>query len=354
MMKSVMTRRASELAAQRAPFVTATVVRTSRPTSASPGDVALVLGDGTIEGFVGGVCAQHSVRVYALKTIASGEPVLLKILPDAGEGGEDEGALTEEQIMAAQEELTSDEEGAVTVKNTCLSGGAVEVFLEPVVPAPRVLVVGDAPIAGAIHRIGEELGLEIVTVDKNGPDPTSEDLAVVVAGHGRDEYDGLRRGLEAGVRYVGLVASHKRGAAVLQDLREDGVPDGLLELVDIPAGINIGAREPGEIAVSILAKIVSVRREERIDVPKPKGGLAITRAGGRAREKAPAHAKAPARAKAPNSEAPVIAVDPICGMTVAAVPGTPSVEHDGETIYFCCEGCKAKYEAQHEHASAAG
>jgi xanthine dehydrogenase accessory factor len=355
MIKSVMARRASELAAQRAPFVTATVVRTQRPTSASPGDVALVLGDGTIEGFVGGVCAQHSVRVYSLKTIASGEPVLLKIMPDAAnDGADDEATLTDEQIAAAQEELAS-EEGSVTVKNTCLSGGAIEVFLEPVIPAPRVLVVGDAPIAGAIHRIGEELGLEIVAVDKNGPDPTADDLAVVVAGHGRDEYDAIRRGLEAGVPYVGLVASHKRGAAVLQDLREDGVPDGLLELVDIPSGINIGAREPGEIALSILAKIVSVRREERLDTPKPQtGGLAVHRAGGRAREKAPARAKLSSRAKTSNPEAPIIAVDPICGMTVAAVPGTPSVEHDGETIYFCCDGCKAKYEAQHEHATAAG
>ncbi|MDQ6807772.1 MAG: XdhC family protein [Actinomycetota bacterium] len=342
MMKSVMTRRASELAAQRAPFVTATVVRAQRPTSARPGDVALVLDDGTIDGFVGGVCAQHSVRVYALKAIQSGHPVLLRILPDGPTGEVDD----EDMEVIYEGEEISDEEGAVTVKNTCLSGGAIEVFLEPVVPAPRVLVVGDAPIAGAIHRMGDELGLEIVTVDTNGPDPTSKDLAVVVAGHGRDEYDGLRRGLEAGVPYVGLVASHKRGAAVLQDLREDGVPDGLLELVDVPAGINIGAQEPGEIALSILAKIVSVRRAERVDAPK-QGGLAVHRAGGRARE------KAPARAKASNPAAPVIAVDPICGMTVAAIAGTPSVEHDGETIYFCCEGCKAKYEAQHEHASAA-
>jgi xanthine dehydrogenase accessory factor len=351
MMKSVMTRRASELAAQRAPFVTATVVRTQRPTSARPGDVALVLGDGTIEGFVGGVCAQHSVRVYALKTIESGEPALLRIVPDAVEpaevdsDGSSPAPNSEEQVSAGEE--VSNDEGAVTVKNTCLSGGAIEVFLEPVIPAPRVLVVGDAPIAGAIHRIGEELGLEIVAVDKNGPEPTSEDLAVVVAGHGRDEYDAIRRGLEAGVPYVGLVASHKRGQAVLSDLIEDGVPAGLLELVDVPAGINIGARQPGEIAVSILAKIVSIRREERIDAPK-HAGLAVHRAGGRARE------KAPARAKATNAAAPTIAVDPICGMTVAAVPGTPSVEHDGETIYFCCDGCKAKYEAQHEHATAAG
>ena len=171
MIKSVMSRRATELAAQHVPFVTATVVRAQRPTSARPGDVALILGDGTIEGFVGGVCAQHSVRVYSLKTIESREPVLRRILPDAPEGelidGEEE--MTEEQLAAASQELSTDEEGAVTVKNTCLSGGAIEVFLEPVIPAPRVLVVGDAPIAGAIHRIGEELGLQIVAVDKNGP-----------------------------------------------------------------------------------------------------------------------------------------------------------------------------------------
>jgi xanthine dehydrogenase accessory factor len=344
MMKSVMTRRASELAAQRAPFVTATVVRTQRPTSARPGDVALVLDDGTLEGFVGGVCAQHSVRVYALKTMESGDPVLLRILPD---GSGEELAEDEEMISAGEE--VSNEEGAVTVKNTCLSGGAIEVFLEPVIPAPRVLVVGDAPIAGAIHRIGDELGLEIVTVEKNGPEPSADDLAVVVAGHGRDEYDALRRGLEAGVPYVGLVASHKRGKAVLDDLREDGVPAGLLELVDIPAGINIGARAPGEIAVSILAKIVSVRREERLEAPDHAGGLAVHHAGGRAHEKAPARAKG-----STSSASPIIAIDPICGMTVAAIPGTPSTEHNGETLYFCCDGCKAKYEAQHQHATAAG
>lgn len=338
-----MTRRASELAAQRAPFVTATVVRTERPTSARAGDVAIVMADGTIDGFVGGVCAQHSVRVYALKTIESGEPVLLRILPDP-EHGEDE----DEEMVSAGEEVAS-EEGAVTVKNPCVSGGTIEVFLEPVIPAPRVLVVGDAPIAGALHRVGEHVGFEIVTVDKKGPAPTAEDLAVVVAGHGRDEYDAIRQGLEAGVPYVGLVASHKRGRSVLDELREDGVPPELLELVDIPAGINIGAREPGEIAVSILAKIVSVRREEETVPEEAPVGLAVHRAGGRSREKAPARAK-----PAASSVAPVIAVDPICGMTVAAVPGTPSVEHEGEMIYFCCDGCQAKFIAQHEHATAAG
>lgn len=355
MMKSVMTRRASELAAHRAPFVTATVVRTQRPTSARAGDVALVLADGTIDGFVGGVCAQHSVRVYALKTMKSGEPVLLKILPDPESGEVNESEVVE---SSPGEEILS-EEGTVTVKNTCLSGGAIEVFLEPVIPSPRILVVGDAPIAGALHRLGEEIGLDVVTVDKNGPDPAADDLAVIVAGHGRDEYGAIRAGLEAGVPYVGLVASHKRGRAVLDDLREDGVSDSLLELVDFPAGLDIGAREPGEIALSILAKVISVRRQEDFEAAKP-AGLTVRRAGGRAREKAaasspPSPRKNPTKATLPDgSVTPVIAVDPICGMTVAAVAGTPSVEFDGETFYFCCDGCKAKFEAQHEHATATG
>jgi len=347
MIKSVMSRRASELAAQRVPFVTATVVRAQRPTSARPGDVALVLGDGTIEGFVGGVCAQHSVRVYSLKTIEAREPVLLRILPDGPEGELDDGEveMTEAELAAASQELSSDEEGAVTVKNTCLSGGAIEVFLEPVLPAPRVLVVGDAPIAGAIHRLGGELGLEIVGVENGAPDPTSEDLAVVVAAHGRDEFHTMRRALEAGVPYVGFVASRKRGAGVLAELRDDGVPDGLIELVDYPAGIDIGAREPAEIAVSILAKIISIRRGERIAAPSHRPNLIVHHAAAGSRRPGP---------KAKPSAAPTIAVDPICGMSVAAIPGTPSVEHDGETFYFCCEGCKSKFAAQHEHASAAG
>jgi xanthine dehydrogenase accessory factor len=351
MIKSVMARRASELAAQRVPFVTATVVRAQRPTSARPGDVALVLGDGTIEGFVGGVCAQHSVRVYSLKTIEGREPVLLRILPDAEANpltdGEEE--MTEEQLAAA-EQLLTEEEGAVTVKNTCLSGGAIEIFLEPVLPAPRVLVVGDAPIAGALHRLGGELGFDIVGVENGVPEPTSEDLAAIVAAHGRDEYDMLRRALEAGVPYVGFVASHKRGAAVLGDLREDGVAEGLLELVDYPAGINIGAQEPAEIAVSILAKIIAVRRGERIAPPEHTGGLVVHHAGKNASAKR--SSSATAKPATTNPQAPTIAVDPICGMSVAAIPGTPSAEHDGETYYFCCEGCKAKFEAQHEHAAA--
>ena len=310
MISAALSRRADELATAGVAYVTATVVRAQSPTSVEAGNVALVLGDGTIEGFVGGACAEHSVRAYALQALQGGEPVLLRILPSAEAGAQDAAA-----------EGVAGEDGAVTVQNPCLSDGAIEVFLEPSVPAPRVLVVGETPIAGAVLRIGAELGLDAVGVNGGCLDPRPGDLALVVAAHGRDELDALRRGLESGLPYVGLVASVKRGAGVIDELRGDGVSPELLARIDVPAGIAIGARTPAEIALAILARIVAVRR-----------------------------ASAPVRPAVSASAA--TAVDPICGMVVAAVPGTLSVQDGDETVYFCCEGCRATFEARHEHAVA--
>jgi xanthine dehydrogenase accessory factor len=287
MMPTALTRRAQELAERGVPFATATVVRVERPTSAKPGDTALVLEDGTIEGFVGGDCAEQSVREYALRAIEDGETILLRVVPFGGE----------------------EERGVVTVQNPCLSGGMIEVFVEPVVPAPRLLVEGDMPISQALLRLGGEFGLDTVAVVGGDFEPREGDLALVVAGHGREELPALRAGLEAAMPYVGLVASRRRGQGVLGELRGDGVPAELLDRIDTPAGLDIGARTPEEIALSILAKIVAVRR-----APK---------------------------------EAPATAVDPVCGMTVTVVPGTPSLEHEGETLYFCREGCKDAFALQH-------
>jgi len=307
MIPAALARRAVELADTGRPFVTATVVRAQRPTSVQAGDVALVLGEGTIEGFVGGSCAEHSVRAYSLQAIESGEAVLLRILPF---GPEDTGPEGHE---------VDSEEGAVTVQNPCLSGGAIEVFLEPSLPAPRVLVVGDTPTAAALLALGPELGLDAVAAAHGALDARPGDLALLVAAHGRDELRALRAGLEADLPYVGLVASAKRGDGVIGELRGDGVSAALLERIDVPAGLDIGARTPAEIALSILARVVEVRR----------------------------------RRQSPGSERrhQATAVDPVCGMTVAAVAGTPSVEDDGQTVYFCCEGCKGSFEAQHRHVA---
>ena len=159
MITAALSRRAEELGAEGAAFVTATVVHVQRPASVEPGNVALVLADGTIEGFVGGVCSEHSVRAYALQALESGKSVLLRILPfsEHGEG-------------SPSHDVTA-EDGAVVVQNPCLSGGVIEVFLEPVLPAPRVLVVGETPIAEAVLLIGAQLGLDAVNVQGDDFEP---------------------------------------------------------------------------------------------------------------------------------------------------------------------------------------
>jgi xanthine dehydrogenase accessory factor len=290
MISDKLSQRAHELTERGEPFVTATVVRVQHPTSVEPGYTALVRGDGTIEGFVGGVCAEQSVRLYSLKAIDSGEPLLLRILPGAGDG----------------DEVATEHEGAVTVQNPCLSGGALEIFLEPLLPKPRITVAGDSLIAASLRRLAPELGFHIGTEP-----PSADDLALVVAAHGRDELSALRAGIEAGIPYVGLVASRKRGDAVIDELRADGVSDELLAAIETPAGLEIGARTPAEIALSILARIVEMRRSMDVTTPVAK---------------------------------PATAVDPICGMTVVVVADTPSSERDGDSFYFCCEGCKRTFE----------
>jgi len=260
MMGAELGRRAAALTAERSPFVVATVVHVHRPASVEPGSVGLVLSDGSIEGFIGGHCAQHSVRLHALETLESGTPLLLRIVPEGPPEAVREG-------------------GAVTVTNHCLSGGAIEVFLEPVLPAPRVLVAGDSPIVAELRRLAPAVGLEIVAA-QDIPDgtlsPTAADLALVVAAHGGDETASLRAALEAGVPYVGLVASRKRGAAVTEELRADGVPEERLRTLETPAGLDIGARTPAEIALSIVARIVEIRRagqssEERSELARRDG-----------------------------------------------------------------------------------
>jgi xanthine dehydrogenase accessory factor len=253
------------------------------------------------------------VRLYSLEAIARGEPVLLRILPE-GDG------VAEAPESAPVHELRR-EQGVVTVKNPCLSGGSIEVFLEPFLPQPRVLVAGASPIATALLRLGEELGLEMLPAraesgERN--DPAAEDLALVVAAHGSEELSILADGLRAGVRYVGLVASPKRGAAVLEELRSQGLESELVKRIDTPAGVDIGARSAMEIAVAIMARVIEERR---------RGGASAT-----------VQADAPAR--------PTTALDPICGMTVVVGPGTPMLTAEGEVHHFCCEGCMRTFEAR--------
>jgi xanthine dehydrogenase accessory factor len=305
MIAARLSRRADELRAARTPFVVATVVRAQRPTSVHTGDAALVLGDGTIEGFVGGACAEQSVRLHALRALETGDALLLRILPDDGEAPE------------------SDPPARATVQNPCLSGGSLEIFLEPILASPRVLVVGETPIASAVARMGVELDLDMVVVAGADVEPAADDLALVIAAHGRDELSALRRGLEAHLPYVGLVASRVRGSAVVAELHAEGLSEERLAKLETPAGLDIGARTPEEVALSILARIVAVRRGEQT--------LSVS-------------VVAPAAAATPET---ATAIDPVCGMVVAAAAKTPHVDHEGRRVYFCCDGCRSTWTRSH-------
>ncbi len=367
MRTDALARRAEELAAQGAAFATATVVRAQRPTSAHAGDVALITSDGRIEGFVGGICAEHSVRLFAWTAMKSGEPVLLRILPEVSDD------------MKAS--LGQQEDGAVTVENTCLSGGAIEIFLEPTLPTPRVNVVGSKPIAAALERLGPELDLEIAAVGDNPPELREGDLGIVVAAHGKGELEAIRAALDAELPYIGLVASPKRGAAVLQELRDAGVPATQVERIDCPAGLDIGAKTPSEVAISILARLVETRHGGSYTPPlrapasEAPPSFAVDPICGMTVTKDPAtpqlehegetiyfcreackteYAAGLSGSAAAKPAAPTTAVDPICGMTVLAAPDTPHLEHDGDTVYFCCEGCREKYQQEHADAVVSG
>ena len=293
---------AAELTRTREAFVQATVVRAQKPTSAHAGDTALVRADGRIDGFVGGTCAEASVREYGLMTLSTNQPLLLR-------------------IVSGEAPPQSAEEGAVTVANPCLSGGAVEIFLEPRVPSPRVLVVGESPIAEALGRLGAPLGYAVELVAGEDAAPRADDAALVVASHGRGEEPALTAALRLGVPYVGLIASRIRGASVLAAL---DVPDDQRARVHSPAGLDIGGRTAPEIALSVLAQIVQERR-------------AAERHGA-----APAPVAAPARA-----------VDPVCGMTVAAVDSSPHADVDGVRTWFCCDGCRTAFLADPARYAAA-
>ena len=275
--------RARTLTLQRRPFVHATVVRAQEPTSARAGDAAVILDDGSIEGFVGGQCAESSVRSAALGTLRDGRTLLLRVLPDSSAG-------------------FPETPGALVVVNSCHSGGAIEIFLRPVLPAPVVVVAGSTPIGAAVSKLAAFLDFEVSSTYAGA-------TAVVVASLGKGEEEAIRAALDAGVGFIALVASRKRGGTLLADLE---LSEEERARIHTPAGVDIGARTPPEIALSIMGEVV---RAIRVD------GLAA--------------ATGPA---AP----PRTATDPVCGMTVVVAPG--AIEAAGH--FFCGTGCRDAFLAR--------
>ncbi len=275
----------------------ATVVWRRGPSSGKAGATALIAADGAIHGWLGGACAGPTVVQEALGALVDGRPRLLQLGP-ADEFGQRTG------------------EGVVSVPMACESEGAMEVYLEPVIPAPQLVVVGRSPASAALIAMGEALGWRCTRVEDEGLDLgllTERDF-VVIATQGHYDEAALETDLTTPAGYVGLVASRKRADAVLEYVRARGASDESLARIHAPAGLDLGTTDHSEIAVSVLAEIVAL---------KAVGGLTTGVV----------------------VEEPETAIDPVCQMTVDVATAHYTSDHGGSTYYFCAAGCQRAFEA---------
>lgn len=281
-------------------FALATVVRCEKPTSARLGDRAIVYADGQLEGWIGGSCAQPVVVREALRALSEGQPRLIGL---AGEGA---------QITRP---------GLIAYPMSCHSGGTLEIYIEPFLPQARLVVVGQTPIARALARLASACEFQVSTVVADALDPALLDARsyVVVATQGGDE-PALLAALQSPAAYVGLIASRRRAASLLAFLRAEQLDETRLARLKAPAGLDIGAATPEEVAVSLLAELIQLRR---------RGTVAAT--------------VLPATPLALTLEAPALAIDPVCGMEIAVSAAQHSAEIDGRTYYFCCPGCRGRF-----------
>jgi xanthine dehydrogenase accessory factor len=292
---------AAELARRGEAFALATVVWRQGPSSGKEGSRAIITAGGQVHGWIGGACAEPAVIREARQVIESGAARLLLL----GSPEQFGGAVPE---------------GMAVVPISCQSEGALEVYIEPVLPAPRLVVVGSSPMAQTLTKLAQTLGWRADLIA--GPDFGTQDAdqrsMVVVATQGHNDEEVLARAVAARPAYLGLVGSTKRGTAVLGYLADRGVPAEQLDRIRVPAGLDLGSTTHSEIAVAILAELVQLRAS---------GAMAASPGA------APARAAVPAEA-----------IDPVCGMTVATGPGALTLEHNGTTYYFCCAGCRRAFE----------
>lgn len=282
------TRIAADLALRGQPYVLATVVRAEAPASVRPGAKAIVHPDGRVDGWIGGSCSEPNVVRHARRALQTGETELLRIGP---------------------EDLESPS-GVTGLTTTCPSGGTVDIFLEPMVPTPQLVVIGHTPVAHAVVSIGEAIGHRVLHVDGR---TSAIDLSameaganVVVASMGHYDEDGLQAALDREPASVSLIASARRAQAALGLLRERGVAEDRIAMIDTRPGVELGEVTQEEIALAVVAGIVQ-------------------------------------RMRAAAVERPATAIDPTSGSEILVDATTPSVEHDGVTYYFSCNGCKGRF-----------
>lgn len=301
---------ATEMARRGELFALATVVWRQGPSSGHQGSRAIITASGEIHGWIGGACAEPVVIGESKRAISDGEPRLI--------------------LLGTRDAFGEMPEGMLVVPMSCQSEGAMEVYIEPVVPAPQVVVVGDSPMASTLVDLAGVLGwsADLVPATKLNPAQLGPSAVVIVATQGHGDEEAIEAAVRSDAGFVGLVASSKRAASVLGYLAERGVPAESLDRVKSPVGLDLGHTSHREIAVSVLAELVQLRA----------GGELLG---------------TPVSPQAAAAE-PATAIDLVCGMTVPADETSRPFEYEGTTYYFCCPGCRVAFSKDPESFIAEG
>lgn len=304
----------SELYESNEAFAIAHVVKKKGLTSGKPGDKAVIKKDGTLIGWIGGGCSKGIIIKEALASLNDGKPRMVSIHPNAKEG---------------------EEKGVVTYSMMCHSGGAVDVFIEPVLPKPEIIIVGQSHVAYYLSKLTEAMELRlscVVTNNNTGmfdhvkkcytdfKDIKGNDQYVVVCTQGEGDEQALLSALGLNFKYLSFVASRKKSNAIFKSLRRNGVTFDQLKKIKTPAGVDINAKLPEEVAVSILAEIIQNYRAEVADE----------------KERTPVQL---------NED---MYINPVCNIPVSKSSAKHIINYEGEKVYFCCDGCKVSFEKEPE------
>jgi xanthine dehydrogenase accessory factor len=327
--------KAQELKASGTPFVLATVVRCESPTSAKPGAKALVTADGELIGWIGGGCAQPAVLDTAKKALKDGQARLIRVSPTKGG-----------QVEA----------GIIDFGMTCHSGGTLDIFIDPVIARPALLIIGASPAAQTLgmlaHHAGFAVhaafpgadaemfpqavqiidGLELETL-RCGLPPM-----VVVATQGKRDEPGLEAALTTASPYIAFIASERKADKLRAYLKERGQDPVRVDAIISPAGVEIGAVTPEEIAVSVLAGLIQARRDEAMT--ESLSAVSKQAETGRADNAA----SSGQTGGCCGSTVPTSATDPVCGMSVQIAGAEFVSHHQGRSYYFCCAGCQHAFD----------
>lgn len=300
-------------------FAIAFVVNRKMPSSGKPGDKAVIQEDGKITGWIGGGCTRGIVLKEAYDAIKDGKPRLVRISPDG-----------------SSESLP----GVTDYKMTCNSGGTVEIYIEPVLPRPQLLIMGRSHVAMALSQIAKAMDYTVTVVAKGATNeafPNADiiteatldksmifpNTCIVVSTQGEYDEDMLEQALNSEVPYVSFIASRKKANAVFSNLRKRGITFDQLKKIKTPAGLDIKAKLPEEVAISIIAEIIQYIRTEELE-----------------------EAQGADQSKASASTSPDLFINPVCGIPVEKSTAKHIIEYEGENYYFCCDGCKVSFEKE--------